>query len=398
MIKAVTQKFEPILKDKPAFSRKDAELHGESANVYGSSASRRKDASLMANGADWKNTQTQALLSSSPQKKGKHDHGDQHDHKTKHYQQLQSSVFGGGYEQGAPVFDREAGKASFGTGADWKTSGMSKPINKGPTRADTYLQRQKQLSSTVLEQTDYYAYMPLKKDQVDYDNFGKDYVHKPKGLKGSLPEHQAGSQTFSPPKPDYNPKSMTSSMLSSVFDKPVTRVAAQEDGPAPATFKVPGRETFATKQAFLASNDLVTGKSTLHNYDAVKEPPRVVDLTVAGLPEHMDARELKRISGAKHVISTTVDEDRLKGTCTGTGRIQIRLNQGETQEGVTLNFVKNGWTVQEYAQDNRKCPDVTAIPKEKPREITDARVAKQQFLSSQMPEATGNSGSYQVRF
>jgi len=41
---------------------------------------------------------------------------------------------------------------------------------------------------------------------------------------------------------------------------------------------------------------------------------------------------------------------------------------------------------------------VTAIPREKPREITDARLAKQQFLSSQMPEATGNSGSYQARY
>ena len=56
----------------------------------------------------------------------------------------------------------------------------------------------------------------------------------------------------------------------------------------------------------------------------------LIDLTVQGLPEHMDARELKKISGAKHVISATVDEDKLKGTCLGTGRIQIRLNQGET--------------------------------------------------------------------
>jgi hypothetical protein len=111
----------------------------------------------------------------------------------------------------------------------------------------------------------------------------------------------------------------------------------------------------------------------------------------------MDARELKKISGARHVISSTVDEDSLKGTCLGTGRIQIRLNSGETLDGVTLNFVKKGYTVHEYTQDNRKCPDVTAVPKEKPREITDARIAKQQFLSSQMPEATGNSGSYKLR-
>jgi hypothetical protein len=41
---------------------------------------------------------------------------------------------------------------------------------------------------------------------------------------------------------------------------------------------------------------------------------------------------------------------------------------------------------------------LTGIPKEKPREITDAKAAKQQALSSQMPEATGNSGAYHVRY
>lgn len=76
----------------------------------------------------------------------------------------------------------------------------------------------------------------------------------------------------------------------------------------------------------LASNDMITGKSSLQSYDMVKEPPRVIDLAIQGLPAYMDARELKKISGAKHVIQTTVDEDSLKGTCLGTGRIQIRLN------------------------------------------------------------------------
>jgi hypothetical protein len=49
-------------------------------------------------------------------------------------------VFGGGYEEKATVFDREAGRASFGTGADWKTSGMAKPINAGPAKTDTFRQ------------------------------------------------------------------------------------------------------------------------------------------------------------------------------------------------------------------------------------------------------------------
>jgi hypothetical protein len=52
--------------------------------MYGGSAGRKKDSALRANGADWKNTQNQALLSSSPTKGGKpHEH---HCSKTKHYQ------------------------------------------------------------------------------------------------------------------------------------------------------------------------------------------------------------------------------------------------------------------------------------------------------------------------
>lgn len=79
----------------------------------------------------------------------------------------------------------------------------------------------------------------------------------------------------------------------------------------------------------------------------------------------MDARELKKASGAKHVISSTVDEDNMKGVCLGTGRIKIRLNQGETLDSITLNLVKNGWTVNEYTQDPRKQPNLTGVPKEK---------------------------------
>ena len=65
---------------------------------------------------------------------------------------------------------------------------------------------------------------------------------------------------------------------------------------------------------------------------------------------------------------------------------------------MTLNFVRNGWKVAEYTQDPRKKPELTGIPKEKARDIVDARTTLQQHLSSQMPEATGNSGSYQVRY
>lgn len=77
----------------------------------------------------------------SPQK---HNYG-LHDSKLKKYQQLQSSVFGGGYEENAPVhFNRDTVKAKFGTADDWMTqAGMAKPTNVGPKKTDTFLQRQK---------------------------------------------------------------------------------------------------------------------------------------------------------------------------------------------------------------------------------------------------------------
>jgi len=56
---------------------------------------------------------------------------------------------------------------------------------------------------------------------------------------------------------------------------------------------------------------------------------KVVDLVLNGLPPNCEASTLKAVSGSKHVISATVEEDNFKGTCTGAGRIQLRLNKGE---------------------------------------------------------------------
>jgi len=107
--------------------------------------------------------------------------------KDKKYQQLQSSVFGGGYEEKAPIeYDHEA-KALFGTNADWKTQGgLEKPINVGSTNVDTYLQKQKQLHSNVFGEecvTDYQGYAPMKKKGVDVDNLGAEKTTIAKGRK-----------------------------------------------------------------------------------------------------------------------------------------------------------------------------------------------------------------------
>jgi hypothetical protein len=63
-----------------------------------------------------------------------------------------------------------------------------------------------------------------------------------------------------------------------------------------------------------------------------KNHESVIDLDIKGLPKTCDEQIIKRVAGVKHVISSTIDTDNLKGTCTGTGRMKIRLNEGETLE------------------------------------------------------------------
>lgn len=81
----------------------------------------KKDGGLMCAGGDWKNTGQQATNASSPQKGMNMNDMNRRDKK---YQQLQSSVFGGGYQDKAPIeYDHDNANAGFGTNADWKTQG-----------------------------------------------------------------------------------------------------------------------------------------------------------------------------------------------------------------------------------------------------------------------------------
>jgi len=89
----------------------------------------------------------------------------------------------------------------------------------------------------------------------------------------------------------------------------------------------------------LASNDFATGESSLQNYN-IEAKYEVIDLVVGNLPENYKAENLKKISGSRHVIGATVEEDNFKGVCKGNGRIQIRLNNGESSDLVKLNFLK----------------------------------------------------------
>ncbi len=71
----------------------------------------------------------------------------------------------------------------------------------------------------------------------------------------------------------------------------------------------------------------------------------VVDFVLSGIGASVDETQVRKISGAKHVISTNVDLDNVKGTCTGGGRIKIRLNEGETPEDIRQRYISQNIVV-----------------------------------------------------
>ena len=146
----------------------------------------------------------------------------------------------------------------------------------------------------------------------------------------------------------------------------------------------------------LASNDPITGKSSLNAYNQQRNPAdiRVVDLDLKNLPQNSDLIGVKKMCGAKHIINVHLDEDNMKGICTGTGRIQIRLNANENLEDIELNFANKGVIASEHASDPRKKPNMTGPPKEFAKEITNTKNRKQQFLQSTEGGIFGAGGSY----
>lgn len=125
--------------------------------------------------------------------------------------------------------------------------------------------------------------------------------------------------------------------------------------------------------------------------------PDVYELSLSGLGANVNAQDIKKMAGVKHVIAASVVEDNMKGTCVGTGTVKVRLNHGETREQVELNFTKNGVAVREAASDPRKRPNLTGAPKEFAKEVTNTKNQKQGFLQTTSADLFGNSGAYQVK-
>lgn len=111
----------------------------------------KRDGNLMAQNVDWKNANERAI-----EQKGAQIVTIDLDGKDRKYQNLQSSVFGGGYVEQAPInYDRDEKRYAFTSTADWKDEVTKAKPNNGAANKDPYKCKQRELGSCVLEQTDY---------------------------------------------------------------------------------------------------------------------------------------------------------------------------------------------------------------------------------------------------
>lgn len=57
---------------------------------------------------------------------------------------------------------------------------------------------------------------------------------------------------------------------------------------------------------------------------------------------------MKKLANVKHVISATIDHDSINNSCTGTGRVKLRLTPDENLDIVKLQYLKAGFAVADH--------------------------------------------------
>lgn len=245
--------------------------------------------------------------------------------------------------------------------------------------------KQSQLESQVLEKTDYSKYAPSSKVMPD-PNQPEDHEPVPKRSpkKKVLAKELAyanGNWTNTDTKgqiikdySNYNSKNMVQQQLTSALDKQVDSngawVQPEDEYRVKHSSFVPAKNMGASiKQKNLAST--LTGHDALKYYGSTpqNQDQNIVDIDLRGLPSDCTEKHVRQLSMAKHVISAEVDEDAIRGICRGTGRIKVRLNQGETLEQIQSNFERAGFKADAHYEDPRKRPIVTQEPRNDPSRI-----------------------------
>lgn len=177
------------------------------------------------------------------------------DSKERKYQNLQSSVFGGGYVEQEPIqVDREAQRVKYATGADWKDEATKKIVNNGISRCDPFKSKQRELNSNIFEQTDYFEYLPLSKatSEAILSKAKVSTQKKTYGLKQSNDLHLKKE------------KSETS------CDDTISRSTANLVRESPKiSNNMEERNLKVVKQQMLASTNFETGKNSMDYYTKV---------------------------------------------------------------------------------------------------------------------------------
>jgi hypothetical protein len=138
--------------------------------------------------------------------------------------------------------------------------------------------------------------------------------------------------------------------LTSAFDEPRNFAPKPREEEKPVASPVKGKNPTQSKKLQNLTSNIsgLQGGDANQFYHKQQNTGQVVDFVLTGLGPNVDEIELKRLSGAKHVISSNIDVDNLKGTCTGTGRIKIRLNDGEDSESIRTKFSAKGILAQDF--------------------------------------------------
>ncbi len=333
----------------------------------------------MCSGGDWKNPQLQATNSPSKQKAREGGHS-----KERKFENLSSNIFNDEGVDSRPLYTEGMEKVAYGSTAEWTTqAGTDKIINRGSTKVDTYQKRQNQLSSQVLDATDYQGHAPMTKkkftDKADeaerrnnhnYSNAlgtGPTSPKKGPASPGRKPHPDLVGDLKSELKKDftgYDHKVQKRNQLSSALDTHSFTSPSKQSGPAPKmqtpdkTGEMVKKQSRAAKVRDLSSDLLGTGETTAKYLDK-SHKNEVYDLDLKGLPANADKISVKTALGIKHVIEVTVNHDNLTNDCNGTGRVKLRLNPGENIEQVKLNLLKEGLGVQEHKENPNKKPAFT---------------------------------------
>ena len=75
----------------------------------------------------------------------------------------------------------------------------------------------------------------------------------------------------------------------------------------------------------------------------------------------------------KHVISATIDVDKLTNHCVGSGRVKLRLGPNENLETVKETYEKCGYIVVEHSENPKKKPNFTQDVRSPCKEIINSK-------------------------